>query len=105
MARQYYSRESARSLAIVDSLKPDGIAPKAFSTSARVVCFTVCRSLDQRSRPLRGVAEGSIIEGNKIQRFNVHPPPSINVPVGDTARDGFSFAESCCNGNHAVIDQ
>lgn len=54
-----YLHELVRRLAIVESLNPEGIAPRAFKTSARLVCFTVWRNLDQRSRPLRGVMEGS----------------------------------------------
>ena len=34
------SRVSSKSLAIVESLKPEGIAPSALRTSARLVSFT-----------------------------------------------------------------
>ena len=48
-------------LAKVESLNPEGIAPSALSTSARLLCFTVCLSLAQRSLPLRGVTETAAV--------------------------------------------
>ena len=48
-------------LAKVESLNPEGMAPSALSTSARLLCFTVCLSLAQRSLPLRGVTETAAV--------------------------------------------
>ncbi len=50
-------RELLNSLERVESLKPDGIAPRAFRTSARLVCVTVAFSLAQRSRLFLGAIE------------------------------------------------